>query len=259
MGVIVEPARRYPLGRYLPFPGAAATAYTGDRYTQHSTGVADGKEGFIEFFTPFLERNPVRDIQIIRAIEDGRYVFCHVYQSLGNGAHRWVTADLFDTDDNDRIVEHWDVIQEFVDDTASGRSMVDGPTKVEDLHLTDANKDTVRGFIADVLQGGQVEEVTRYISGQGYAQHNPHVEDGLAGFGKHLQEVTATGATTEYVKVHHLIGQGNFVVTYSHTRVRGEDYAFFDLFRLEDGKIVEHWDVQEKIAPTEMWNNAGKF
>ena len=87
----------------------ALDKYTGDRYTQHSTGVADGKEGFIEFFAPFLERNPIRDIQVVRAIEDGRYVFCHVYQSLNNGEVKWVTADLFDTDEKGRIVEHWDV------------------------------------------------------------------------------------------------------------------------------------------------------
>ena len=61
--------------------------------------MADGTEGFIDFFTPFLERNPVRDIQVMRAIEDGHYVFCHVYQSLNNGEAKWVTADLFDTDD----------------------------------------------------------------------------------------------------------------------------------------------------------------
>ena len=46
----------------------ALDQYIGDRYTQHSTGVADGKEGFAEFFAPFLERNPIRDIQVVRAI-----------------------------------------------------------------------------------------------------------------------------------------------------------------------------------------------
>ena len=63
----------------------AVTKYTGDRYTQHSTGVRDGVEGFVEFFEPFLERNPVRDIQIIRSFEDGQYVFLQAYQNLGNG------------------------------------------------------------------------------------------------------------------------------------------------------------------------------
>lgn len=237
----------------------ALDKYTGERYTQHSTGVADGKEGFIEFFSPFLERNPVRDIQVVRAIEDGSYVFCHVYQSLNNGEAQWVTADLFDTDDEGRIVEHWDAIQEFVEDTASGRSMVDGPVKVEDLDKTEENKKLVQDFVDDVLQGGQTRIITDYISTEQYDQHNPQVEDGLEGFGKHLQKVMASGDAGEYVKVHHLIGQGNFVVIYSHVKMSGDDYAFFDLFRLKDGKIVEHWDVQEKIGPKETWNNSGKF
>ncbi len=51
-------------------PREAVTKYTGDHYTQHSTGAGDGCDGFIEFFEPFVERNPVRDIQVIRALED---------------------------------------------------------------------------------------------------------------------------------------------------------------------------------------------
>ena len=237
----------------------ALDKYVGDRYTQHSTGVADGKAGFSDFFTPFLVRNPVRDIRVVRAIEDGPYVFCHVYQSLNNGESKWVTADLFDTDENDRIVEHWDVIQADVEQTASGRSMTDGPTKIEDIDKTEQNKDVVRRFVRDVLQGGQAHKVTDYISTTQYDQHNPHVKDGLDGFGEHLKEVMASGALTQYKKVHHLIGQGNFVVIYSHTQINGEDFAIFDIFRLKEEKIVEHWDVQEKIAPKDQWNNNGKF
>ena len=237
----------------------ALDKHVGDRYTQHSTGVADGKEGFMAFFGPFLERTPVRDIQVIRAIEDDRYVFCHVYQSLNNGEAKWVTADLFDTDENDRLVEHWDVIAEYVENTASGHSMVDGPTEIEDLDKTDENKAIVRGFVNDVLVGGKIDRVADYISTEQYDQHNPEFEDGLEGFSEHLKEVIAAGPATEYVKVHHLIGQGNFVVIYSHTRMSGDDYACFDIFRLHEGKIVEHWDVQERIGPKSTWNNSGKF
>ena len=237
----------------------AVTKYTGDRYTQHSTGVADGIEGFVAFFEPFVERCPVRDISVVRTIEDGQYVFVHVYQDINNGEAKWVTADLFDTDENDKIIEHWDVIQAFEEETASGRSMVDGPTEIEDLDKTEENKALVTNFCNDVLIGGQANKVTNYISTEQYDQHNPHVEDGLEGFGKHLQEVMSTGQAAKYVKIYHIIGQGNFVVAYSHTQVAGEDYAFFDLFRLKDGKIVEHWDVQEKILPNEQWGNSGKF
>lgn len=237
----------------------ALDKYTGDRYTQHSTGVRDGKEGFIEFFTPFLERNPVRDIQVVRTIEDGQYVFVHVYQRLNNGEAQWVTADLFDTDADGKIIEHWDVIAAYQWPTKSGRSMVDGPTEIEDLDKTAANKAVIQGFVDDILIGGQNDKITDYISTEQYDQHNPLVGDGLDGFGTFLGEMAAQGQTMEYVKVHRLIGQGNFVVTFSEVRMGGHDWAFFDIFRLKDGKIVEHWDVQEQIGPKDTWNNSGKF
>ena len=235
----------------------ALDKYTGDRYTQHSTGVGDNKEGFAAFFIPFIKRNPVRDIQVVRAIEDGRYVFVHVYQSLNNGAAKWVTADLFDTDDDDRMIEHWDVIAPYVEETASGRTMVDGPTEVEDLDKTGENKTIVRAFVDDVLIGGKFDKVTDYISTEQYDQHSPEVEDGLAGIQKHMATIGQRGG--KYVKVHHLIGQGNFVVIFSHAQKDGGDWAYFDIFRLKDSKIVEHWDVQERILPKDQWNNSGKF
>ena len=237
----------------------ALDKYTGDRYTQQSTVVQDGKEGFIHFFTPFLEHNTQRDIQVVRTIEDGNFVFCHVYQNLGNGEAQWVTADIFDTDESGKIIEHWDVIAEYKWPTVSGRTMVDGPTEIEDLDQTDANKAVVQGFVDNVLMAGRADLVTNYISTEQYDQHNPEVGDGLEGFGVHLKQVMESGQAAQYVKVHHLLGQGNFVVIYSEVKQGDDDWAFFDLFRLKDGKIVEHWDVQEKIGPKGTWNNSGKF
>ena len=86
-------------------PREAIAAYTGARYTQHSTGVADGPEGFIAFFEPFLERNPVRDFKIIRALQDGRKVFVQVHQDLNNGETQWLTTDFFDSDENGKIID----------------------------------------------------------------------------------------------------------------------------------------------------------
>lgn len=238
---------------------AALDKYTGDRYTQHSAGVADGKEGFLEFFTPFLERNPVRDIQIVRSIEDGRYVFCHAYQSLNNGASQWVTADLFDTDEQDRIIEHWDVIQEYAKTSTSGRTMVDGSAQIEDREYTQDNKTLVRTFIEDVLIGGNIDRIATYISASHYSQHNPHLDDGIDALGSYLRKAKTEGTDPNYLKIHALIGEGNFVVAYSHMKMQEDDYAVFDIFRLKDRKIVEHWDVLEKIGPKETWNNSGKF
>lgn len=237
----------------------AVTKYTGARYTQHSTGVADGVEGFVSFFEPFIANNPVRDIQVVRGLVDGQYVFVHVYQNLNNGAAQWVTMDLFDTDENDKIIEHWDVIQAFEENTVSGHSMVDGPTEVEDLDKTAENKALVSNFLETVLVGGHYDKVADFISAEQYTQHGTTLADGLQAVQDFLTGLADRGDTLEYIKIHRVIGQGNFVVAYSHVKFEGDEFAVFDLFRVQDGKIVEHWDTMEKILPADQWGNSGKF
>jgi predicted SnoaL-like aldol condensation-catalyzing enzyme len=237
----------------------AIEAYTGDRYTQHSTGVRDGIEGFVEFFGPFLERNPIRDIHIVRAIEDGNFVFVHVAQSLNHGASRWVTMDMFDTDDNDKIIEHWDVISEMVDETASGHSQIDGPTEVVDLDKTAQNKAIVTAFIDDVLVNGRGEKITDYISGDTYIQHSPLVADGMKGVGAFMQQMVDAGRPMLYKYVFKILGQGNFVASYCLAQIGDDDIAVFDLFRLENGLIVEHWDTMEPLPSGANLVNQGKF
>ncbi len=184
----------------------AVTKYTGDRYTQHSTGVADGIEGFVDFFEPFVERSKSRDIQVVRGLVDGSKVFLHVYQDINNGEAKWVTADIFDTDENDKIVEHWDIIQAYQEKIASGRTMVDGPTEIEDLEDTDKNKALIQNFYDDVLIGGNFNNITNFISAEQYDQHNPNVADGLEAFGKYVQNMAAEGIYSSYEKLHVLVG-----------------------------------------------------
>ena len=234
----------------------AVTKYTGARYTQHSTGVRDGVEGFVEFFEPFIERNPKRDIQIIRGFEDGQYVFLQAYQSLNDGEAEWVTTDFFDTDENDKIIEHWDVIAAYAAQTPSGHSKIDGPTEITDLEKTEENKELVRNLIHDVLVGKNRHNVDKYISAETYIQHNAEVPDGLEHF-KVL--VLADDPPLRYQEIVLLVGQGNFVATLCKATWAGEPYAQVDLFRLEDGLVVEHWDNAEPVPPEEEWANGGKF
>ncbi len=236
----------------------AVAKYTGERYTQHSTGVRDGVEGFIEFFEPFLQNNPERDIQVVRAIEDGNFVWLHVSQSLNGGKAKWITMDMFDTGDDDRIIEHWDVIAEWVDETVSGHSQIDGPTEVEDLEKTEANRATVTRFIDEILIGGG-QNFTDFISTETYIQHNPLVGDGLEGFGAFVAELAEEGKSMVYKYLYKVLAQGNFVVAYSLAQIGDEDFAVFDVFRLEDGLIVEHWDTMEPLPRGEALVNQGKF
>ena len=237
----------------------AVTKYTGDRYTQHSTGVRDGIEGFVEFFEPFIAKNPKRDIQIIRSLVDGQYVFLHAYQSLNDGAAQWVTTDFFDTDDHDKIIEHWDVISEYADSTPSGHTSIDGPTEITDLEQTEANKELVRNLIKDgLMKGGNPENLSKYISEEQYIQHNKEVADGL----EHFQKLASMpNRPLNYEEIVLLVGQGNFVATLCRANWNdgslNQDYAQVDIFRIENGKVVEHWDNVEPVPENDV--NGGKF
>lgn len=234
----------------------AVEAYTGDRYIQHSTGVRDGVEGFVEFFEPFIARTPERDIRVIRSIVDGRYVFVHVFQSLNGGEAEWVTTDFFDTDEDDKIIEHWDVIAPYTARTPSGHTSIDGPTEITDLEATAANKAIVRNMIEDLLMpGGDVGAIARYIA-PGYVQHTADLADGIQPFRALLETPNRPLGYREIVL---LVGQGNFVATLSRITREDAEYAQVDVFRLEGGLIVEHWDNVEPVPPPEELVNSGKF
>ncbi len=237
----------------------AINKFTGERYTQHSTPVKDGREGFIEFFADFIERNPKRDIEIVRGFEDGQYVFLHAVQNLNDGESRWVTADIFDTDDQGRMIEHWDIIQEWTDDTVSGLTQVDGPTEPTDLDKTEDNKALVAAFVDDVLVNGAFDKLARYLSTESYVQHSPIVGEGLDGFAAYVRYLANQGRSMKYEEIHKVVGCGNFVAVLAKMSLGDTDMAVIDLYRVENGRIAEHWDVVEEILPEDQWVNSGKF
>ena len=225
----------------------AVTKFTGNRYTQHSTGVRNGVEGFVEFFEPFLERCPVRDIRVTRSVVDGQFVFLQVFQIINNGESRWVTTDLFDTDKNDRIIEHWDVISAFETSGQPDNDQVSGATEIQDMDATEENKENIRNFMCDVMVLGQHDKLESYINQDALVEHCS----------------SDTGSFAEYVgnyyQVFKIIGQGNFVVAYSSVFKGSQAIARFDLFRLRNGYIEEIWVNQENIPPKQEWVNGGKF
>lgn len=140
----------------------------------------------------------------------------------------------------------------------SGRTQTDGATEITDLDMTAANKATVEAFIADVLEGGAPEKITDYVSTETYLQHNPDVADGLNGLGAALAAMAEAGMSMRYDETHIVVAEGNFVLAASEGALGETPTAYYDLFRLEDGLIVEHWDVISAI-PTEAANDNGKF
>lgn len=224
------------------------------KYIQHNLMVADGLKGFGEVMKQLPEGSA--KAKVVRAFQDGDYVFTHTeYNFFGPK----IGFDIFRFE-NGSIVEHWDNLQEIVTKTASGRSQTDGPTEATDLDKTHLNKSLVEGFIKDILKGGSPSKIIDYISTEKYYQHNPAVADGLDALGKALQEMGKAGMPMTYTNNHMVLGEGNFVLAVSEGKFLNKYVAFYDLFRIENGRIVEHWDTIEEIPPRENWKNSnGKF
>lgn len=236
---------------------AALDGISNETYIQHNLSFPSGKEALQGIFTG----TPTGiEVSQARAFADGDFVFMHsVYGGVWNNGVPQVAFDVFRFE-NGLIVEHWDNLQDVVAETVSGRSQFDGPTEVTDLGKTDANKALIKGFMVDVLMGGAPEKITDYVSTETYYQHNPAVGDGLAALGEALQAMADAGTPMIYEKNHLLLGEGNFVLTISEGQFLGNQVAFYDLFRIEDGLIVEHWDIIQQIPPQEEWmNDNGKF
>lgn len=103
-------------------------------------------------------------------------------------------------------------------------------------------------------------ELAASLLDEGYIQHNTGIADGLSGLGAALEALAAAGIQMVYDKTHQVLAQGNFVLGVSEGTFGGKPTSYYDLWRVEDGKIAEHWDVMETIADPSDWQNEnGKF
>jgi predicted SnoaL-like aldol condensation-catalyzing enzyme len=233
---------------------APVSSINPDKYIQHNLAVGDGLAGFGAALQA-LPKGSAR-ANTVRVFQDGDYVFAHTeYNFFGPK----IGFDVFRFE-NDKIVEHWDNLQETSNPNPSGRTMLDGAAIAIDIDQTESNKTLVRGFVEDILVDGKMDKLANYFDGDNYLQHNPAVTDGLTGLGSALTAMAKAGISMKYDRIHKILGEGNFVLVISEGQFAGKDVAFYDLFRVHANKIAEHWDTIEPIPARSEWQNAnGKF
>ena len=107
---------------FLGDPLTAVERYVGAEYSQHNPEVADGKAGFIDYFTEMARDYPDKQIEFVRAVAEGDLVALHTHQTWPGG-DEYVTMDFLRFDDDGKIVEHWDAIQQVPAATRSGNPM----------------------------------------------------------------------------------------------------------------------------------------
>lgn len=98
-------------------PRKAVDLYVGDTYIQHNPDVADGPEGFIEYFERMQSEYPEKSVEFVRCIAEGNLVALHTHQ-VWPGQEEYITMDFFRFDENGKICEHWDAIQKIPEQAA---------------------------------------------------------------------------------------------------------------------------------------------
>ena len=226
-----------------------------DMYIQHNLTLGDG----LAALEARLNSRPKGSVKVntVRAFEDGDCVFTHTEFNFAGNAR--IAFDIFRFEDG-KIVEHWDNLQEAAaKPSPGGHSMIDGPTTASDLDQTEANKALMKAYMDDLLQGRR-EKFPGYFDGNNYIQHNPWVGDNLTGLIAGLGELARQGQAVKYERVHKILGEGNFVLVVSEGSFGDRLTSYYDFYRIQSGKIAEHWDTLEAIPPRAEWKNPnGKF
>jgi predicted SnoaL-like aldol condensation-catalyzing enzyme len=237
----------------------AAEQYIADGYIQHNPNADTGRAGVLAFFASLGDPLPVQDrvqAKLVAIVAERDYVaMVRVDEYDQPRAYTTTWFDLFRIEEG-LIAEHWD----------HGRLPADGtpaayepPTVAADqadqeaaLVSVDpdlaANKRLVHDMWRTLLDGQQVEEAPRFLA-EGYVQHNPQANTGLAGFlaffRSFAQPRPVQPTVANFIQ---MIAEDDLVVLAtlrSYDDATGTPYTttWFDMFRVSGGLLVEHWDT----------------
>jgi len=103
-------------------PEEAVKKYVGSEYIQHNPDVANGTKGFIEYFERMQAEYPEKSIEFVRCISEGDLVALHTHQTWP-GNDQYITMDFFRFDENGKICEHWDAIQQIPEKSKNANKM----------------------------------------------------------------------------------------------------------------------------------------
>ena len=222
------------------------------KYIQHNPLTREGNVGLAELFKRLAKTSP--QVEIVRVFEDGDFVFGHTdynFNVIEVGFEVFRFEEGF-------VVEHWDNLQlkpESVN--PSGHTMLDGPTETTDLEKTEENRDFIRSFVDEVLVSGQLSKLDHFVDSVNFTEHNPHMADGLPAL---REALSSNQRGINYERIHRVLAEGSFVLSVCEGYLKEEHVSFYDLFRVTDGKIAEHWDTINRVPPRSEWvNDNGKF
>jgi predicted SnoaL-like aldol condensation-catalyzing enzyme len=234
---------------------AGAVQYLAEGYIQHNPNADTGRDGVLAFFAGLGAPTEVQDrvqAKLVSIVAEGDYVaMVRVDEYDQPRPYTTTWFDLFRIEDG-LIAEHWDHGRLPADGTPSDYVPPVESTDQEAALASDdpqlaSNKRLVYDMWRTLLDAQQVEEAPRFLA-EGYVQHNPLANTGLQGFlaffRQFAQPQPVEATVANFIQ---MIAEGDLVVL---ATVRPYDDAgapytttWFDMFRVSDGLLVEHWDT----------------
>ena len=246
------------IGIFVSGDTAKAKELLAPGYIQHNLAFGTGADAFVVAVEGLAQAPVKTTVNNIRAFEDGDKVFLQTVYNFA-GAGEQVGFDVFRFDADGKIAEHWDNLADKAAPNPSGHTQIDGTLEKKDVDKEETRK-VVAGFVGDVLRGENPDKLTSYYDGDKYIQHNTSIADGLSGLGAALEAMGKQGISMVYNKTHMVLADGDYALACSEGTFGGVPTTYYDLFRVENGFIAEHWDVMETLADKSTWaNENGKF
>jgi predicted SnoaL-like aldol condensation-catalyzing enzyme len=243
-------------------------------YIQHSPVISTGRAAFKRVFSAVERRDEIPEVvspPLVTIIAEGDLVLMALREELpaagGRGTYANVHFNLFRVD-RGRLAEHWHSVQAVpgpaVPSPAEGGPQpvtgVEGPAQEALLRSSDpalaANKRLVHAAWRTAVEHGFGAMAQRYVTG-GYLEHNANAGPLPRAFMARPGEVALDGPLVA------MVAQGDLVVLaqaleHPHPVREGQSYTttWFDMFRIEGGKIAEHWDAAPMVgAPEPVYGN----
>jgi predicted SnoaL-like aldol condensation-catalyzing enzyme len=207
-------------------------------YIQHNPTVKQGRAGITEVVN-YLKTLPPPPVgaksPIIRAIQEGDLVVTHLdIEFMGK---RMAVIDLFKLKDG-MLAEHWDAIQQTPDQTGMTITATNGSSEIDPSASATKSKEIVEQFYKAIIQKVSVTDLIK----PDYVEHDPAVIHS----GKSL-DVYLNSDSSRQIKIHRIIGEGDFAAVQSAFKKGGKSFALYEIFRVAQDKITEHWSVEQVI------------
>jgi NADPH:quinone reductase-like Zn-dependent oxidoreductase/predicted SnoaL-like aldol condensation-catalyzing enzyme len=228
-------------------------------YIQHNPLAPDGPDALKYFVATTRQQFPDVAFEPRRAISDGDMVLLHSRNVLVPGTPGIAVFDIFRYQDG-KIAEHWDILQNVPATTANSNDMFSTLSRPQSetpgqRWFTAYNKKLVTAFVDQLLVRKDLTAIDAYV-GIEYHEHSPNIPDGVsglkAGLGAYFEQFPRLSVTPKRV-----IAEGDLVAVHGHyIDTPGErGRAVIDLFRVRDGRIVEHWDASQDVPETSANDN----